>query len=86
MPSPYLTPIERPRCSVCQARTELERVSAGHRVFRCPKCDHIEAKVIASDPFNSNAQNWLSGELGRNGISHEIKDGKMIPKPGKSDG
>ena len=66
----------------------LERVSPGpvgfeHRVFECPKCNHVEAKVVASDPFNSQAQGWLSGELGRSTISHEIKDGKLIPKPRK---
>jgi hypothetical protein len=65
----------------------LDRVSPGpvgfeHRVFECPKCNHFEAKVIASDPLNSTARGWLSGELGRNAISHEIKDGKMIPKSG----
>ena len=64
----------------------LERISSGpvgfeHRVFECPKCNHVEAKVIASDPLNSKALGWLSGELGKNGISHDIKDGKLIPKP-----
>jgi hypothetical protein len=66
----------------------LERVSPGpvgveHRVFECPKCNHVEAKVAASDPLHPSAAGWLDGELGRNGISHEIKDGKMIPKPAK---
>jgi hypothetical protein len=78
--------IERPRCTRCQTRMMLERVSPGpvgfeHRVFECPKCNHVEAKVIASDPFNPQAQGWLSGEPGRSVISHDIKDGKLIPKP-----
>jgi hypothetical protein len=82
-----LTPIERPRCAVCKTRMMLERVTPGpvgfeHRVFECPKCNHVEAKIIASDPLNSTAQGWLSGELGHS-ISHEIKDGKLIPKPTK---
>jgi hypothetical protein len=87
-PQPSLTPIERPRCSRCQTRMMLERVSPGpvgfeHRVFECPKCDHVDTRVIASDPFSAEAQGWLSGELGRTAISHVIKDGKLIPKPAK---
>jgi hypothetical protein len=47
----------------------LERVSPGpigfeHRVFECPKCDHMEMSVIASDPFKSKAIGLLAGELG----------------------
>jgi hypothetical protein len=43
----------------------LERVSPGpigfeHRLFECPKCDHVEISVIASDPFESSAASWLS--------------------------
>jgi hypothetical protein len=63
-----LTAIERPRCSRCQTRMMLERVSPGpigfeHRLFECAKCDHVEISVIASDPFKSNATGWLTGEL-----------------------
>ena len=67
-PQQFLTAIERPRCSRCQTRMMLERVSAGpigfeHRLFECPKCDHVEIRVIASDPFQSNTTGWLAGEL-----------------------
>jgi hypothetical protein len=46
----------------------LERVSAGsigfeHRLFECPKCDHVEISVIALDPIKSKAAGWLAGEL-----------------------
>jgi hypothetical protein len=46
----------------------LERVSSGpigfeQRLFECPKGDHVEINVIASDPFNSKATGWLAGEL-----------------------
>jgi hypothetical protein len=63
-----LTAIERPRCSHCQARMMLERASPGpigfeHRLFECPKCDHVETTVIASDPFKSKAAGWVAGEL-----------------------
>jgi len=46
----------------------LERVSAGpigfeHRLFECPRCNQVEMRVFASDPFNSKAAGWLAGEL-----------------------
>jgi hypothetical protein len=46
----------------------LERVSAGpigfeHRLFECPRCDQVEMRFVASDPFNSKAAGRLSGEL-----------------------
>ena len=64
----FLTPIERPRCFRCQTRMILERVSLGpigfeHRLFECPKCDHVEINIIASDPLTSTAAGWLAGEL-----------------------
>jgi hypothetical protein len=64
----FLIAIERPRCSRCQTRMMLERVSSGpigfeHRLFECPKCDQVEIKVIASDPFKSKTVGWLAGEL-----------------------
>src|ERR1700730_8431848 len=60
-----LTAVERLRCSRCQTRMMLERVSPGpigfeHRLFECPKCDHVEISVIASVPFESRAASWLS--------------------------
>jgi hypothetical protein len=47
----------------------LERVSPGpigfeHRLFECPRCDHVEISIIALDPldpFKSNAAGWLVG-------------------------
>jgi hypothetical protein len=64
----FLTAIERPRCSRCQTRMMLERVSPGpigfeHRLFECSRCDRMEISVIASDPFKSKAVGWLAGEL-----------------------
>jgi hypothetical protein len=46
----------------------LERVSPGpfgfeHRLFECPRCNHVEISVIASDPIKSKAAGWLAGEL-----------------------
>jgi hypothetical protein len=64
----FLTAIERPRCFRCQTRMMLERVSPGpagfeHRLFECPRCDHVEISVIESDPFKSKVVGWLAGEL-----------------------
>jgi hypothetical protein len=63
-----LSAIERPRCSRCQTRMMLERISSGpigfeQRLFECPKCDHVEINVTASDPIESRAAGWLVGEL-----------------------
>ncbi|HTB00461.1 MAG TPA: hypothetical protein VK804_08300 [Bradyrhizobium sp.] len=65
----FPTTIERPSCPRCQTKMMLERISTGptgfeHRLFECPKCDHVEISVIASDRFKSNAAGWLAGELG----------------------
>lgn len=65
----FLTEIERPRCSRCQTRMMLERVSSGpigfeQRLFECPRCAQVEICVIASDPFKSKAAGWLDSELG----------------------
>ena len=64
----FLTAIERPRCSRCQTRMMLERVSPGpigfeHWLFECPRCDQVERKVVASDPIKSSAAGWFSAEL-----------------------
>ena len=68
LPDPFLTDIERARCSRCQTRMMLERVSAGpigfeRRLFECPKCDQVEIRVIASDPLNAKVAGRLAGEL-----------------------
>ena len=67
-PQQFLTDIVRARCSRCQTRMMLERVSTGpigfeQRLFECPKCDQVEISVIASDPIKSDATGWLAGEL-----------------------
>jgi Zn finger protein HypA/HybF involved in hydrogenase expression len=67
-PQEFLTAIERPRCSRCQKRMMLERTASGpigfeQRLFECPKCDHVEVKVTASDPFKSTMAGWLDADL-----------------------
>jgi Zn finger protein HypA/HybF involved in hydrogenase expression len=64
----FLTPIEHPRCSRCQTRMMLERISSGpigfeQRLFECPKCDHVEINVTASDSLKSTAAGWIDSEL-----------------------
>jgi hypothetical protein len=64
----FLTAIESHRCSSCQTRMMLERVSMGpigfeRRLFECSKCDHVETSVIALEPFKSKVTGWLAGEL-----------------------
>lgn len=83
----FSTKNERPRCSHCQRRMIIESASPGpvgfeHRLFECPKCKQTKTIVAASDPFKSKAAGWLSGELGSGpAVSHEIKNGRLIPKP-----
>jgi hypothetical protein len=42
-----------------------------------------QRKILACDPLKSDAVGWLSGELSREAVTHEIHDGKMIPRPAK---
>jgi hypothetical protein len=49
-----------------------------HRVG-CLKCGHIENNAVAPDPLKS-AVGWLSGEVGRQAVTYEIKEGRLIPK------
>jgi hypothetical protein len=50
-----------------------------HRVFECPKCDHIKNNGVASDPLD-NARGWLYGEVGRRAVTYVIKEGRLVPK------
>jgi hypothetical protein len=54
-----------------------------HRTFECSKCGHSEKKILACDPLKSDAVGWLSGEPGRDTVTHETHDRRMIPKPAK---
>ena len=40
-----------------------------------------EGESYPSDPLRSNAIGWLSGELGRDAVTHEVHNGQSIPKP-----
>jgi hypothetical protein len=49
-----------------------------HRVA-CLKCGHMENNAVASDPLKS-AMGWLYGEVGRQAVTYEIKEGRLVPK------
>jgi tRNA(Ile2) C34 agmatinyltransferase TiaS len=54
-PDPELLPVHRPRCPDCQMRMRATDLSCGpegfkHRTFECPKCGHLETRIVASDP------------------------------------
>jgi hypothetical protein len=38
---------------------------------------------IDDDPIKSGAVGWFSGELGQNPVTHEVRKGRLIPKPAK---
>ena len=78
-----LSPAERLRCPRCEARIETTGISEGsnalkHRVG-CLKCGHVEDNAVLSDPLKS-AVGWLSGELGRLAVTHEIKENRLVLK------
>jgi len=58
------------------------------RVFECPKCNFMNT-VTVPDPLESQSTGWLSGELRPpaarrgNAVTHDVRDGRMIPKPAK---
>jgi hypothetical protein len=66
-PDPELLPIHRPRCPDCQARMITVDVATGpegfeRRTFECRKCGHAEIDIVACDPFELNAADWIDGE------------------------
>jgi tRNA(Ile2) C34 agmatinyltransferase TiaS len=65
---PSLWVIERPRCTKCQTRMSLARISPGPsgydlRTFECSKCEHVLKEMISTDPMKSEKAGWLAGEL-----------------------
>jgi hypothetical protein len=63
-----LATIERPSCPKCNHPLRLGRVSPGtagfqELTFECSTCRHIEAHVVAIDPFRTDAVGWLASEL-----------------------
>jgi hypothetical protein len=64
---PSLLPIERPRCPMCQGRMMLARIEPGPahsdlRTFECPKCEHVEKRLV-EDPMNSAKPGWQNSRL-----------------------
>ena len=64
---PSLLPTERPRCPKCQGRMMLARIGPGPngsdlRTFECPKCEHVEKRLV-EDPMNSAKPGWQNSGL-----------------------
>ena len=64
---PSLLPTERPRCPKCQGRMMLARIEPGPngsdlRTFECPKCEHVEKRLV-EDPMNSAKPGWQNSGL-----------------------
>ena len=62
-----LTPIERPRCSRCQTRMMLARITlrpdgSEQRMFECAKCNGTEIITVA-DPLKSEAVARLAANV-----------------------
>jgi tRNA(Ile2) C34 agmatinyltransferase TiaS len=58
----------RPRCPLCRARMEIQRVALGrpgfeHWTLRCTKCGLIHEAQANADPLKSEAPRWFDGEL-----------------------
>jgi len=67
-PDPELLPMPAPRCPNCQTRMINVAVIEGpegfeQREFECRKCAHAEVRVVACDPFKSDAIGWTKSEL-----------------------
>jgi hypothetical protein len=64
---PSLLPTERPRCPKCQGRMMLARIEPGPAhsdllTFECPKCEHVEKRLV-EDPMNSAKPGWLNSGI-----------------------
>ena len=67
-PEPSLIPIQRPRCPRCQNRMMFSFIMPGRpgydvRTFECVKCDHIETRMICSDPMKVGSAGWADSDL-----------------------
>jgi hypothetical protein len=58
-------PLALPNADDARTRFTGGQFGFEHWLFECPKCDQVETRVIASDPFKSKTAGWLAGELGR---------------------
>jgi hypothetical protein len=75
-----------PQCAVCGSLMKLTAIEPGGlgqdlRTFTCPKCERVEGHIIDSTVTEA----WLEPQRARHGnaVTHDIRDGRMIPKPAK---
>lgn len=63
--------------------TAIEPSNPGNdlRIFNCPQCKRIQRHIIES----TGTEAWLELKRGnhRNAITHDIIDGRLVPKPAR---
>jgi hypothetical protein len=72
-----------PQCTACGSPMSLSAIepsSTGQdlRTFTCPKCKRVQRHLIES----AVTEAWLGPKRG-NAVSHNVHNGRMIPKPAK---
>jgi tRNA(Ile2) C34 agmatinyltransferase TiaS len=72
-----------PQCTACGSPmklTAIEPSSTGQdlRTFSCPQCKRVQRHVIES----AVTEAWLVQHRG-NAVTHDVREGRMIPKPAK---
>lgn len=76
-----------PQCTACGSPLTLTAIESGGsgedlRTFTCPKCKKVERHIIESLVTEA----WLESRPAkktRNAVTHDVRDGCMIPKPAK---
>jgi hypothetical protein len=76
-----------PQCTACGSPMKLTAIEPSNtgqdlRTFTCPQCKRVQRHVIES----AVTEAWLGPKhaaKGRhqNSATHEVRDGRMIPKP-----
>jgi uncharacterized paraquat-inducible protein A len=66
-PDPSLLPTERARCPECHGRMMLARIEPGPnrsevRTFECPRCEHVQKRLV-EDPLKSANTGWMAGRI-----------------------
>jgi hypothetical protein len=72
-----------PQCTACNSPMKLSAIepsSTGQdlRTFTCPNCKRVERHIIDSAVTVA----WLKPPR-ENAVSHDVKSGRMIPKPAR---
>jgi hypothetical protein len=75
-----------PQCTACGSPLTLTAIEPGasgqdRRTFTCPTCKRVQRHLIDS----AVTEAWLQPRPPRSGnaVTHDIRDGRMIPKPAR---